>query len=110
MIRIRDAEGVVLAASMHLGVIVERCAAHPVERCDIWPRDHGPTTVGVVWEDESFALMDLATEREARAWIQQHPALRAALREHPAPAPGVVAPAAHPQGVVADDLARSKIL
>lgn len=85
MIRIRDEDGHVVAAGP-LGVVVERCATHPVERVDLWQRDNGhPDTVGIVWADQCLTVFDM---RDARQWLDGQPALRDLVRVH---GPGVAA-------------------
>lgn len=84
MIRIRDEEGVVLAAGHDPSIVTDRCTRERLQRVDIWPRDSAPTTVGVTWSDGSFALMDWADQTRARAWIAGLPgaAGEGVLREH----------------------------
>lgn len=81
-IRIRDAEGVVLASGHDPSIVTDRCVRVRLQRVDLWPRDSGPTTVGVTWEDESFALMDWAQAARAREWAAKLPGAEGKMREH----------------------------
>lgn len=82
MIRIRDAEGVILATGRDPSIVTDRCTRETLQRVDIWPRGNGSATVGVVWQDESFALMDWADDARAREWIAGLPGADGKLREH----------------------------
>ena len=80
-IRIRSASMRVLAEGA-LGVIVERSASVCVERCDLWERDSGPTTVGITWVDHSFCITDWTDPAAARRWVMSQPALARRVVEH----------------------------
>lgn len=88
-IPIRSGDMRLLQKCTLLGVIA-RAKGMPLDRVDFWPRDDGPTTVGVTWADESFCIFDLHQRADIDRARRE---LGALVPPRKAPQPHVIDPA-----------------